>query len=189
MSPTLARHPGPDLSGHLAEEEPFLPSGQDGLVESPTPVPRWRPQRERRRPLVDRLDLAPGIRSRVRKPDDPVDVVRSILEAGGLDVAVTDDLLRVDDLAIVVVRNVGGGSHDALNRAYLQIAASGLERGLVITFDHVPVEEVRCRELLDPHVLHTGFGGVQRMADAVALRADPIRFAVGAPLAPAPGAP
>jgi len=184
--PHPRRHPGPDLWEHLAEDEPFLLPPREGpAVQSPTPAPRPGPPRESGRPIVERFDLVPGIRSRVRNPDDARDVVRSILQAGGLDVEVTDDLLQVNELAIVVVRIADGATHEALNHAYLQIAASGSKRGLVISLGHVDVDEIRRREMLAPHVLHTGFAGVQRMADAVALGADPIRFAVGPALAPA----
>jgi hypothetical protein len=40
------------------------------------------------------------------------------------------------------------------------------------------VEDVHRREMLAPHVLHAGPDGIQRMADAVAVGADPLRFAV-----------
>jgi hypothetical protein len=183
--PHSPRHHGPDLSGHLGEDEPFRPPPREGPFELTTLVSRVTPSREPRRPIVERFDLLPAIRGLVRNPDDLVDILRAILEAGGLAVDVDDDLLRADGLAIAVVRHIGGDTHEALNHAYRRIAASGAERGLVVALGCVEVVEVRRRELLAPQVLHTGFAGVQRMADAVALGADPIRFAVSPALAEA----
>ena len=38
--------------------------------------------------------------------------------------------------------------------------------------------------MLAPQVLHAGPDGIQRMADALSLGADPLRFAVAIPVSP-----
>jgi hypothetical protein len=183
--PHRPRHHEPDLSEHLGEDGPYdlLPELPVEQTKRP-PAALIPPSEGPPRPMVERFDLAPAILDSIRNPDDPVDLTRAILEAGGLTVEVDDDLLRADGLAIVVVWRIDGGSHDALNHAYRRIAASGADRGLVIALGYVDVGEIRRRELLAPEVLHTGYAGLQRMADAVALGANPIRFAVSTPLIP-----
>ena len=47
----------------------------------------------------------------------------------------------------------------------------------------MPLGETRRREMLDPALLHAGLEGFQRMADAVAVGADPIDFAAAPALA------
>ncbi|HYU59015.1 MAG TPA: hypothetical protein VEO00_13350 [Actinomycetota bacterium] len=180
--PHRPRHRGPDLAGRQAEEERLAPPArQAGEAGTAVPV---EPAPGERRPFAERFELPPAIRDGVRDPNDPVDVVRAIFAAAGLAVRVDGDLLRVEDLAIAVVP-VEGGARDTLNRAYRWIRAAGPGRGLVVALGAVDPDEVRRREMLDPSVLHTGLSGVQRMADAVALGADPVRFAVAPALAPA----
>jgi hypothetical protein len=188
--PHIPRRRGPDLSGHLGEDEPFVPPRETAETALPArsaevaaEVPAEPP-----RPFAERVDLDPAIRSAIRDPNDPMDVIRAILEVGALHVERDDELLRVDGMAIVAVRAVDGGIHEALNHAYRRIESSGAERGLVVSLGHVATEEIRRRELLAPHVLHTGLAGVQRMADAAALGADPVRFAIAPALAASRGA-
>jgi hypothetical protein len=176
-------HRGPDLSRHLQEDELFLPPRREGPPKLTTSFPRVAPPREVRPPIVERFDLTLAVRSAVRNPDDPVDVIRAILEAGGLAVEVNEDFLRVGDVGIAVV-HVDGRVRDALNHAYRRIVGSGAVRGLVVAAGYVDAEEIRRRELLAPQILHTGLAGVQRMADAVALGANPLRFAIAPALAP-----
>jgi hypothetical protein len=97
---------------------------------------------------------------------------------------VDGDLLHVGDTAVVVLRPPGPTvTPEALNHAFLRIQQSGASRGLVVALGYLDVNEVRRREMLAPQVLHVGPEGVQRMADAVALGADPLRFAVAPALA------
>lgn len=149
---------------------------------SPRPVAVDDP---RRRVVADRYELSTEIRALLADPDDPVDVVRAILEAGGREVSVAGDLLRIGACAIVVVPSHGSelASEDALNHAFRRIQESRAERGVVLSLGPLRMEDVRRREMLAPHVLHTGPDAIQRMADAVAVGADPLRFAVTPALA------
>jgi hypothetical protein len=190
FEPHVVRHRGPDLVAHLGEEEEEeesfvgVPSGQPSTVRplaSGAMVPR-----EPVSALAERFDLPQSIRAALRDPDDPLDIVRAILEAGGLSPVAEDGLLRVRELAVVVLGPKESViQHDALNRAYRRILSTGAERGLVVAFVHLDTKEVWRRELLAPEILHTGAEGIQRMADAVSLGADPLRFAVGPALASA----
>ncbi|HXF72566.1 MAG TPA: hypothetical protein VNO79_08170 [Actinomycetota bacterium] len=120
----------------------------------------------------------------MRNPDDPTDLLRAILEAAGIPHRVDRDLIVAGELAIVVVEPDAGVvvGHDALNHAYLRIAGSGATWGLVIALGYVDPREVERREMAAPHVRHAGPDAVQRMADAAALGADPVRFALGIPV-------
>lgn len=137
------------------------------------------------RPLADRFELPAPVRARIDDPDDPVSIVRALLEEAGLAPAVHADVLRVGDDAVVVVR-AGIGEPvpaEALNRAYLRFRESGARRGVVVTPGFVPPHDVRRRESFDASLLHAGPDGIQRMADAVAIGANPLRFAAAPPLA------
>jgi hypothetical protein len=143
----------------------------------------------RRRAILDRFDLPNEVRMRAGQDPDEVDVIRAILETGGHRVEADGDLLTLEDLAIVVIRPPDTAGHDALNRAYHRILDSGKARGLVVAPGLIDPLEIRRRELLVPEVLHVGPSAVQRMADAVALGGDPIRFAVAPALAASAGRP
>jgi hypothetical protein len=57
------------------------------------------------RPLLSKwLDLPSDIRSKLGNPDDPVEIVRALLEAAGLPVQVQDEVVLSQSHAIVVLR-------------------------------------------------------------------------------------
>jgi len=169
-----------------------VPDVLGGLYGSePTP----RPDRDRHTPgelapphrsLMAQFDLPEVVRSGIGDPDDPIDLVRAILEAARVPCEIDGDLIQVGESALMILRASGDVviGHEALNHAYLRIVRSGAQRGLVIALGFVDPREIRRREMLDPQVLHTGPDGIQRMADAVSLGADPLRFAVAIPVSP-----
>jgi hypothetical protein len=190
FEPHVVRHPGPDLVAHLGEEEgeeeSFLQAPSGTTPKAGPGIPGVITPSEPPPPIAERFDLPQAVQAALRDSDDPLDLVRAILEAGGLSPVTEGDVLRVRELAVVVLGPKESViQHDALNRAYRRLVASGAERGLVVAFAHLDTKEVWRRELLAPEILHTGVEGVQRMADAVALGADPLRFAVGPALAAA----
>ena len=80
----------------------------------PRPVPR--PIRERdasgeltapHRPLVDQFDLPEAVRTGIGDPDDPIDLVRAILEAAGVHCEIDGDLIRAGESAVVILRPSG----------------------------------------------------------------------------------
>jgi hypothetical protein len=154
--------------------------------------PAQRPIRERHtsgeltpphRPLIDQFDLPEAVRTRIGDPDDPIDLVRCILETSGVPCEIDGDLIQAGGTALVILRASGDVviGHEALNHAYLRVVRSGVQRGLVIALGFMDPREVKRREMLAPQVLHAGPDGIQRMADAVSLGADPLRFAVAIP--------
>lgn len=170
LAPHLRRSRVPDLSEHLSEQEAQPPVPVTPGFSLPPPPPR--------RPLADRFDLTETVRSRIADPDDPVGLVRAILEAGGLEVEDDGDLLRAGDVAVVVIDPHGVSvPREMLDHAFIRIGLSGALRGLVIGLGVLDVDDMRRRETWAPHVLHSGREGIQRMADAVAVGADPLRFA------------
>jgi hypothetical protein len=136
------------------------------------------------RPLIDQFDLPDAVRTRIGDPDDPTDLVRSILEAAGVHCDIDGDLIQAGETALVILRAAGDVviGHEALNHAYLRVVRSQAQRGLVIALGFMDPREVKRRQMLAPQVLHAGPDGIQRMADAVSLGADPLRFAVAIPV-------
>lgn len=124
------------------------------------------------------LVLPPAVLGRL--PDEPTlpQLVRALLEAAGHRVSVEDDVLRVGDRAVVALEAT---DPEALGAAFLRYRASGARTGVVVSRRAVPAAEVRRRELLAPDLRYAGPGALQRMADAVAVGADPIAFAPGPP--------
>lgn len=178
--PRLPRSVGPDLTRHLAEPEeaepPPSPPTRPVFTPAAPPPPR--------RPLSERFDLPEAVSERLRVTEDAGDLVRAILEASGATVHVEGDVIHADGHAIVVLVPSGHVVEPgSLDHAYLRIERSGAGRGLVIGMGILDVADVRRREALAPHVLHTGPDGIQRMADAVAIGEDPLRFAAGPALA------
>ncbi len=132
------------------------------------------------RPLADAFDLPPAVRASIREPQDIVDVVRAILEAGRQPVQVQGDVLVVGDEAVVVVQpSTSHTMQEAQSRAFLGFKKTGATRGVVITVGFLDPAEARRRELLAPELGHVGPEAVQRMADAVAVGADPLAFVIG----------
>jgi hypothetical protein len=166
----------PDIEPHLREEQ---------LVPVPTRVAPADQGPWPHRPVMDLFDLPETVRGRVRDPEDPADLIRAILEAADVPYQVDGDLITAGDLAIVVARAAGGVTvgHDALNHAYLRVLACGARRGLIVAMGYVDPRQIDRREMAAPQVLHASSDAIQRMADAVVLGSDPLRFAAGIPLA------
>jgi hypothetical protein len=129
-------------------------------------------------PFADRLELPDPVRERVADPDRATDVVRAILEAAGRAVHVDGDLVTSGDLAVVVV-DPRGHTERALNHGFLRIQATDASQGMIVRLGYVDPALTRRREAAAPHVRHVGPEAIQRMADAVAVGADPIAFAAG----------
>ena len=112
----------------------------------------------------------------VRDPDDPVDIVRAILEASGRPVEVEDDVLRSGEhfVAILGARTGRPVVPKALSDLYLRFRSSGATDGVVICLRHLDPVDVRRRELLAPELRHEGVDAIQAMADAVARGEDPL---------------
>lgn len=130
--------------------------------------------------MAERFDLTASVRKRLHDPDDPVDLVRAILEAAGMDPIVERELIRVGDRCVVVVNDPGAGTigRETLNRAYLLIQQVRARTALVVVLGYLDLRELRRRQALAPHVMYVGSVGIQRMADAVELGVDPLKFAV-----------
>jgi hypothetical protein len=176
--PHVRRTHVPDVLGGLYGSEPAPRPDRDPHTPGVLAPPH--------RSLVDEFDLPEVVRTRIDDPDDPVGLVRAILEAAAVPCEIDGDLIRVGESALVILRASGDVviGHEALNHAYLRVVRSGAPRGLVIAFGFIDPREVRRREVLAPQVLHAGPEGIQRMADAVSLGADPLRFAIAIPVAP-----
>lgn len=182
--PRAARSRRPDLTPHLSEPEEGEPPT---VPPSSPPVFAPGPPPSVRRPLSERFDLPETVIRELGDSADPAALVRAILWASGTTVAVEGDVLRADGYAVVVLIPSGPVVEpESLDHAYLRIERSGAARGLVIGMGILDVADVRRREALAPHVLHAGLDGIQRMADAVALGEDPLRFAAGPALVAGP---
>jgi hypothetical protein len=135
---------------------------------------------EPHRTLADHFELPDGVRKRIRNQEDPVQIVRAILEQAGVPIDVDDNFIHTGDQALVVLRTplrAAVGSED-LSAAFLRFQRSGAKRGVVVTAGTLYTHEMRRREALAPALLHTGPDGIQRMADAVAMGANPLDFVV-----------
>lgn len=127
--------------------------------------------------FAERYDLPPDVRDRLRDVDDPADVVRAILEAAGRPATVSGpSVLTDEELLIVVPGHRGVVTGEDLTQAYLRFETSHAPRGVAICLGYVDPDELRRREILTPNLRHTGHDAIQRMADAVALGADPLTF-------------
>lgn len=142
-------------------------------------VPDAGPVETAERPFAQRFDLDDRVRREIRDPDGPVEVVRALLVAGGHDPEVSGDLLVTGDVAIVVLPDPGHALDEALSRAFLRIRSARVPRGIVLHLGWVNPEALHRREVAAPDVRHVGTEAVQRMADAVAVGADPIDFVLG----------
>lgn len=133
--------------------------------------------------FADRFDLPPSVTAALRDPDDPVDVVRAILDAAGLVATVSGNSVLTDDLLLIVVTGTRGVvTREDLTHAYLRFESSRHPRGVAICLGYVDPDELRRRELLAPTLGHAGQDAIQRMADAVSLGADPLTFLEGPPV-------
>lgn len=176
--PQIRRTHVPDVLGGLYGSEPAPNPIRDAQTSGDVAPPH--------RPLMDQFDLPEAVRTGIGDPDDPIDLVRAILEAASMRCEIDGDLIQVGESALVILRASGDVviGHEALNHAYLRVVQSGAQRGLVIALGFMDPREVKRREMLAPQVLHAGPDGIQRMADAVSLGADPLRFAVAIPVSP-----
>ena len=132
------------------------------------------------RPLADHFDLPPGVRVRILNAEDPVEIVTAILEEAGASFQADGHLIRLSDGVLIVLRTPihVAVPAEGLNAAYLEFQRSGARRGVVVTAGNVSMHDVQRRETLAPALRHAGPEGIQRMADAVAMRADPLEFVV-----------
>ncbi len=174
--PRAPRSRVPDVSRHLTEEPLTAPPSRGPMRPNDGGV-----QPAVRRPLSAQFELPGAVTERLGDPDDAVGLIEAILRAGGADVIRDADMLRTGDLAVVVLPHGDAVwvSRRDLNHAFLRIQSSDAARGLVVAFGHLDPEEVRTRESIAPAILHVGPRDIQRMADAVAVGADPVRFAAG----------
>jgi hypothetical protein len=163
---------GPLATARAHERRDEGSASASPAVDLPLPAARHRP-------LVEGFDLPPSVA--VQDPDDPVELVRAILEGAGLPCVVQGRLIRTGDRALVVLPRPTGGvtDRDTLSRAFREIARSGAGEGFVVTVGLLDPADLRRREILAPNVHHVAHDGVQRMADAVAVGADPFAFALG----------
>ncbi len=171
--PRSSRRRGPEIPSNEMSE-----TGGETRSTDPRPAPADEsvaPQRS----LADRFELPESVRSRLRDPSDPVDLVRAILETAGTEPQVDDDVLKVGDQVAVVIRSRVGQSIDpaSLNHAYSRFKESGARRGVVVTPGSMSQRELRRRQAFDPNLLHAGPEGIQRMADAAEVGANPIDLA------------
>lgn len=167
--------PPPDLRLHPRVYEP----AQGRVATGSGPVA----EDEIHTAFADRYDLSPSIREQVRDPDDPVEVVRAVIEASGRPATVSGpSVLTGEELLIVVPGHRGVVTGDHLTQSYLLFDASRAPQGVAICLGYVDPDELRRREILAPTLRHTGHEAIQRMADAVALGADPLAFIEGPPV-------
>lgn len=129
------------------------------------------------RSLANRFELPDTVRVHLRRPDDPVDLVRAILEAAELPAEVHGNLILSGDEAVIVVGDTGRSTSEALTDAFLRFEKSGASHGVVITLGRVGGRDIKRRQALAPNLRYTGLSAIQRMADAVALGANPLTFA------------
>lgn len=133
----------------------------------------------RHRELAGRFELPTAVEEQLRDRDSAVELIRAILAAGGREVTVDGDRIVVDDVAIVVAEDITDRATEALNHAFHRCREAGVRRGIVLRFGWVNPEELRRREAAAPWIRHVDADAIQRMADAVAVGADPISFALG----------
>jgi hypothetical protein len=131
-----------------------------------------------RRPIAERYELPAEVREHLRDPSDPADLVAALLRAGGHDVRRDADVVVAGDTAIVLVGSPHSptATSDDLGRAFLHFQRSGAARGIALALSYVSPTEERRREAMAPQLRYVDRDAIQRMADAVALGADPLMF-------------
>lgn len=166
--------PGPEgtaeRAGTAAEEDEPDPARGDQLNLE---LANWHTGE-----LADRYLLPAPAVAELQQRDDGTELVRAVLTAAGRGPTPEQGGLRVGDVLVIVLGDAHGRglSPRDLSRAYLHFQSSGARRGLVILLGYVPPAEIRRRESLAPQLHYTGPDAIQRMADAAALGADPLRF-------------
>jgi hypothetical protein len=170
--PHAPRHVGPREP--IQDEHPTAPPGQVHFKEEE--------RSPAHRSLADHFEFPDALRERIHDREDPVEIVRAIFEEAGVTFDADGNVFRRGDHALVVLRAPLHTVVDpeSLNTAFLRFQRSGAKRGVVVTVGTLYSHEVHRRELLAPQLLHTGPEGIQRMADAVAVGADPLDFVVRA---------
>lgn len=172
----LALHE-PHAPRHAGPREPV---GTERVVHAPAHV-RFRDERPLpHRSLADHFDLPQHVKTRLSDEEDPVAIVRAILEEPPAPVGTDDDLFDRGDRVLMVLRTPLYASVEAatLNAAFLRFQRTGAKHGVVLTAGALHVSDIRRREALAPELLHAGPEGIQRMADAAAVGADPWDFVV-----------
>lgn len=165
---------------HGPRPGPREPVGPPQVVHAPANV-RFREARTLPHlPLAAHFELPDRVKELVRNDEDPVDIVRAIVEVSGVTTDVSRNMFRRGDRVMVVLHTPLHVSveADVLNAAYVAFQRTGAARGVVVTAGVLHVLDVRRREAFAPHFLHIGPDGIQHMADAVAVGADPFDFAV-----------
>ncbi|MFN2555529.1 MAG: hypothetical protein ABR592_01420 [Nitriliruptorales bacterium] len=178
---TIERNPGPSELTPLAQEVPKAggrsrPSSWSGPEQTRTSradEQKTAPHRS----LAERFELPDVVRTRLRRPNDAVDIVRAILEAAELPAEVHDNLVLSGADAVIVVSETHGTASEAFSDAFLRFQKSGASQGVVITLGTFGIREMQRRQALAPSLRYAGMSAIQRMADAVALSGNPLRFA------------
>lgn len=149
--------------------------------DEPPPLPEIDPDdipsEPVHRELAETFELPEAVESRVTDPDDVADLVWAILDAGGHDARRDGEVVRAGDVVFLMV---GGHGRpvlgDALSRAFLRFTETRAPRGYAVVLGFADGGELRRREQLAPQLTYVGRSAVQRMADAVAVGADPLNF-------------
>jgi hypothetical protein len=161
---------------------PREPAGAEHAVHGPSFVRFGDAEPPPHPTLAEHLELPDDVRQRIANEQDAVDVVRAIVSASASPVDVDGDVFRRGDEVLIVLHTPIHMSvePDALNAAFVCFQRTGARRGAVLTAGTMHIADVRRREALAPQLLHAGPDGIQRMADAVAVGADPFDFVLPA---------
>jgi hypothetical protein len=167
--PHAPRHAGPR---EPVASEPVGHVPAQGRFDDPRPQPY--------RPLAGHFELPARVTDRITNDEDPVEIVRAIIDASGTPIDVNGNIFRRGDRVLIVLHTPihTGVDAETLNAAFLRFQSTGARRGVVLTAGTWHVHDVRRREVLAPSLLHAGPEAIQRMADAVAMGADPLDFVV-----------
>jgi hypothetical protein len=130
------------------------------------------------RPWAERFELPDRVLSQLDDRDHPAELIRAILHAAGRPAERHGELVLTEDVAFVTV-SMSTGADEALTRAFLRVQNSGMPHGIVVRLGYADPRLVQRRDLAAPNVRYTDAEAIQRMADALALGADPVAFAVG----------
>lgn len=154
--------------------KPYEPAGRDAAG---TRQPHRPAEPDPSTPFAERHDLPPAVREGLRDPDDPVDVLRAIVEAAGRPATVSGPSVLTGEVLLIVLPGYRGVvTGDDLTHAYLRFEASRAPYGVAICLGYVDPDDLRRREILAPNLRHVTHDAIQRMADAVALGGDPMAF-------------
>ena len=151
------------------------------MQHEPPPLPEIDPDGIELEPvhrdLAETFDLPPVVAERLDDPTDPLALIAAVLEAGGHATERQPDLVRAGDHAFLVVDGHGRSVRsDTLSKAYLRFTETKAAHGYVVVFGFADRAELDRREALAPQLAYVGRDAIQRMADAVAVGADPLAF-------------